>query len=181
MTVTKVETPYLLLDINAGSICHVAHRGRHLYMLERSARFEWLLIHFVVISQSLVLAACKPATGAHHTTGVLCDPGTYLVDGGRLTIEIVIDKKNIVQYQLLRTSNKESLVQGNAGSRFSRWCVLWSADRSLWIYSGDIGIFKYDETSDGKYEEVNDLPQLMPRDFYDFLPDNSKLTNKPIP
>ena len=122
--------------------------------------------------------AVPASVGPSPAPALIAVTGTYKNSSRPEELEIWLDERAIVRYQVTDQNTKKILLSGTAGGNFSRWHFLWSADSRLWIYSGDLGCVVW-LPDNGSYKQVtladdDELLRQMPTVFFEALPDALK-------
>lgn len=113
------------------------------------------------------------------TTTLIDGLGTYKCPSVSAKLDIWVDASAIVNYKLTDDKSGNLILSGNAGSKFSRWYLLFSTDAWLWVYSGDVGSHVWILQSDGHYKRAlladdKKLIKKMPAPFFKALPNTQK-------
>lgn len=93
------------------------------------------------------------------------------------TYDLLIGSKenSLVDYKIIRTETSEEFTPLQLFSEAMRWAFYWENDKTLWVFSSDIGTSVWKMKSDGKLSQewVGRNPKLIesiPQELYDFLP-----------
>lgn len=105
--------------------------------------------------------------------GLVVNPGNYITIDG-LSLNVWIDKQQIVHYSLEDKMKKLLFTSTERPSAFHRWLLFFDENRWVWFISSDIGSYVAKPSADA-YEQLSvdknlDLVKAMPAPLFNRLP-----------
>jgi hypothetical protein len=100
--------------------------------------------------------------------GLISASGTFPYPDLGLTLKAGVDRQGIVTFQVIDDTTGRTLLDTPVhASTYHRWSLTIASDRSVWLYSGDIGLYAWTPDSAGLYQERMDLLAggVMPADL----------------
>ena len=88
-----------------------------------------------------------------------------------MTVKVTHREKSLVDFAVVDTSTRKSLVTDYIGSDAMRWFLWWETPSRLWGYGSDIGYFKVIDFASGRATTSSvSESMLLPQFVWDHLP-----------
>jgi hypothetical protein len=116
----------------------------------RISKIGMIFGRFALGYLALTLAACSPSA---PISSVITRDGAYPSPTGVHSLNVSVDAKKVVHFEVVDRVSKTVVASGKSGSIYQRWFFFWESDSRLWVQSSDVGLFAVWDLTGGKASE----------------------------